>query len=81
MYNSIMRTLFRVLAKLLYVVAVGILLAIVSFWIGGKLFPSNNHDLSDITQGFFQLGIGILGFIVGIVIGSITFKHFRQAKP
>lgn len=70
----------KALLKIGYVIVLGALCAVVGFWLGGKLFPSNNHDMSDITQGFLQLGIGILGFVIGTTVGVITSKRFMSPK-
>jgi hypothetical protein len=75
MYNKDMKNIAMILAKTVYVLAVGVLLAVVGYWIGGMLFPSSNHDLSDISQGFMQLGVALLGFVLGIVVGGVTVKR------
>jgi hypothetical protein len=64
--------------RLLYVLGLGIALAIIGFFVGGLLFPSNNQDLSDITQGFLQLVIAFIGLVGGLVIGGMTAKYIKR---
>jgi hypothetical protein len=63
--------------KLISVMAGGLVGGAIAYWVGGWLFP-NNGDLGDIAQGFLRLGLGFLGFIVGMILGiGIT----RRRRP
>jgi hypothetical protein len=49
-------------------IVLGAVGGVLAYRVGGWLFP-NAGDLGDITQGFFRLGFGFLGVVVGVALG------------